>query len=123
MLFAKNDILYRFLNAQTLTGSSPKINHKIKKAPKVPFLFWCGRWDLNPQGSNIHRSLRPARLPVPPRPHIKIVLDNDIILKIKSQATNSHTNYSLSGSLPPFRQNFVLPPSPRRGKAKIGLPP
>mgnify|MGYP000617899528 CR=1 FL=1 len=33
---------------------------------------WCGRWDLNPQGSNIHRSLRPARLPVPPHPHIKL---------------------------------------------------
>ena len=30
---------------------------------------WCGRWDLNPQGNIIHRSLRPARLPVPPHPH------------------------------------------------------
>ena len=38
------------------------------------FFIWCGRWDLNPQGSNIHRSLRPARLPVPPHPHIKFTI-------------------------------------------------
>ena len=33
---------------------------------------------------------------------------------------NFYVNLSLSKSLPPFRQNFVLPPSPRRGKAKLG---
>ena len=32
VLFAKNDILYRFLNAQTLAGSNPKpIHEKIKR--------------------------------------------------------------------------------------------
>ena len=31
---------------------------------------------MNPQGSNIHRSLRPARLPIPPRPHINLPSNN-----------------------------------------------
>lgn len=61
--------------------------HKLKKVTLCDlFVFWCGRWDLNPQGSNIHRCLRPARLPVPSHPHILILLDNNIILKDKSQA-------------------------------------
>ena len=34
------------------------------------FLIWCGRRDLNPHES-LHWNLKPARLPIPPRPHIK----------------------------------------------------
>ena len=49
-------------------------NKRTQSAQKYQLCSWCGRWDLNPQGSNIHRSLRPARLPVPPHPHIKFTL-------------------------------------------------
>ena len=54
-------------------------------------MLWCGRWDLNPQGSNIHRSLRPARLPVPPHPHIKFMLVYNNILAEKSQCKANKT--------------------------------
>ena len=33
----------------------------------TPQEFWCGRRDSNPQGL-LHWHLKPARLPVPPRP-------------------------------------------------------
>ena len=36
-------------------------------------LIWCGRRDLNPH-ELLHWNLKPARLPIPPRPHIKLVL-------------------------------------------------
>ena len=39
-----------------------------KRTPKgAP--AWCGRRDLNPHGVT-HRNLKPARLPISPRPHI-----------------------------------------------------
>ena len=34
-------------------------------------LIWCGRRDLNPHES-LHWNLKPARLPIPPRPHIML---------------------------------------------------
>ena len=33
-------------------------------------LIWCGRRDLNPH-ELLHWNLKPARLPIPPRPHFK----------------------------------------------------
>ena len=32
--------------------------------------LWCGQWDSNPHGL-LHRNLNPARLPIPPYPHIQ----------------------------------------------------
>ena len=36
------------------------------------YTVWCGRRDLNPHES-LHWNLKPARLPIPPRPHINFV--------------------------------------------------
>ena len=45
-----------------------------KRTPKgAP--AWCGRRDLNPHGVT-HRNLKPARLPVSPRPHMKTKIIN-----------------------------------------------
>ena len=52
-LLAKNSPLDCFLNAQTLSGSSPsKFLHKNDRNPSSSDFcrFWCREWDLNPQG-------------------------------------------------------------------------
>ena len=54
-------------------GSHPQIpsllgyQTKKKNTPNGCSSFWCGRRDLNPHGVT-HRNLKPARLPISPRP-------------------------------------------------------
>ncbi len=43
-------------------------NHKV----------WCGRGDLNPQGLIAHWDLNPARLPIPPLPQSKDILQKQL---------------------------------------------
>ena len=61
----------RFALAKRLPPSNPfviRCLYQRKGTPcGVPFL-WCGRRDLNPHGVT-HRNLKPARLPISPRPH------------------------------------------------------
>ena len=54
-LFAKNDILYRFLNAQTLSGFEPHTRSiiKIEAHPKMYLYFWLGRRGSNPRNDGV----------------------------------------------------------------------
>lgn len=51
----------------------PVFGHKkTSKLNTWKFIFeWCGRRDLNSHGL-LHYRLKIARLPVPPRPHMKL---------------------------------------------------
>lgn len=62
VLLSKNVPTAHFINAKTLSGSSPN-----KKAVSTNALtaFWCERRDLNPYESP-HTPLKRARLPIPP---------------------------------------------------------
>ena len=54
--------------------SSPVTQTTQKRPRKIGGAFaWCGRRDLNPH-ELLHWNLKPARLPIPPRPHIFRVL-------------------------------------------------
>ena len=55
-------------------GCKPSSPLQAKQAqPRGLCLFcWCGRRDLNPH-ELLHWNLKPARLPIPPRPHIKLL--------------------------------------------------
>ncbi len=68
-LLAKNDTLYRFLNAQTLTGSHPFYS-KRKPHPlqKQQVRFWQGQKDSNPR----HAVLETAALPTELYPYINV---------------------------------------------------
>ena len=52
------------LKSLRVVGSYQKEKHQNRC-----FSVWCGRRDLNPHGVT-HRNLKPARLPISPRPHI-----------------------------------------------------
>ena len=54
-------------------GSSP--NKKQKKTPNRCLLKWCRRRDLNPHGFP-HTPLKRARIPIPSRRHISIIVFN-----------------------------------------------
>ena len=51
---------------------------------------WCGRRDLNPH-ELLHWNLKPARLPIPPRPHIKLNASsfNSLRPRIVSRASSA----------------------------------
>ena len=86
------------------------LQSKTTESQGLCHFTWCGRRDLNPHES-LHWNLKPARLPIPPRPHIKFVLfslrqDSELATALPAQSARMAE---------PFYKNAVHSSSPRCG--------